>query len=389
MTSIQPEIRIQTGLNAPIQKEPVDCSFHGRKYKWLHVQSRILYSTMMGLFYRAMSFVCGLFKLHEAANRFQSMKDYHNYRVASTKSIYHVFDKKIVNFSMNTTGMHKEGDVHKKYGPVLQEKINLAASEEIPIDHNGLQIPHIMKGICSGMSMDFISQYLHQLKNGSNPLSVVKKVSQLYVEGGTKTAQMLQIICAAQNTSQINVSVHQKIDEYFRLRGELSELFKQAKANALSKTETANFVRSTVQKYEDVYTEIDVLAAQSSERRFQASGKIVNLNVKLNKIVFTEDIKEVLAGFVEYFSGLEPGAYLLGLLDKKELKSKSPDAKHAITYIKTSQDIGFIFDPNFATLVTTKDEQASFLWDFVKKQYIVGKDNNINVYRCDLAAQHP
>lgn len=351
-------------INAPPPPPPPspivanqDCSFYGKRFKKLEVNSRIICSKIACIFFNFLSFCCAVVGANNLRHRYKSLAEYYSCKASTTSCAYRDFGDRIINFTINKPkfgiGTRAHGLELESFFPDLKRKIEIASTEEIPILHEKLEWSD--QGICLGMSIDFIREYLNDFSIFNDSLKTIKYVSQRYTEGASKEAHITQMIFHAQDLKGL--------ESIFKETEIQMNSFKIAMTNTKDIPEKKMLVKC-----------ISQIASESKRRmnewtnsRYQSIGNLHNLKVSLLNNVSGAEI-------VPFLKELPAGTYL-GCFHHSQENSTN----HAIAMIKASNGECFVQDPNFATVQLRTNELFQQDWNSLADPYQV---KGLSLFQC-------
>jgi len=370
-----------------------DVSFYGKRFKALRVTGSFLYSVIASLFATILSGCNWLIRRKNAHLYYRDLASYHWHRGWNHVGAYHYFKSRVINFTLNARKPERHTSVQnlnisKAFGQELDRRKKLATSELIPIDPKRYKLPH--RGVCMGMSLDFISHYLRNQKTIADPLDNIKQVSQLFAEGATREAQMTQMLHHAQKTEKLTTMTHkqkkneakQLIKRMESLKAELNSLNRKKGLPRKESYQLLVNLKRINHKVDELGSEIKKLNKKYEVIRYKKMlhqlGLIHHLKLKDHITLLDENlsIKQTPEDFQNYIDKLSAGAYILSL--------HSATANHAMVYIKSDQKTGFVHDPNFATVKLVERQHATDLWRQSKRFYNEKGDCSMTFFKCNL-----
>jgi hypothetical protein len=365
-------------------------SFYDKNFKAARVFGSACNNLITALFLQIIATACKIIGHNEGHNHY-SQQAFHKLILSGHLFTYGLYGKSVINFSTNLTGhavplknenTNEQNELKKLYGLRFETMLQAANDTTVPIDKKRLDYYPSDRGVCLGASLDFLSRYEQMRKQGHFPLEAIKQISSLFIEGATKEAQITQLLQKAQDQKEL---ARQKGENQEKTVKELETeqknqmaLLKKRQQEALKATSNLETLRivheaarevaeSTDELERKAHKNITVFNAHADLQRLKPLAKANNLNLEIEKILSDNGIqeKEAPEDFHDIIEQFSPGSYLLKLSCTQELK-----VGHAIAYIKVSQDEGYIFDPNMATLIArASHEQSNLLWNITKTFY--------------------
>lgn len=379
-------------ISFPIQNHPLNSeaiqqqkhSFCKQKINFLNVAGRVGYSVLMALVHKVVAIAT--FAFPNFANRHHSFSSYHCSRAFCAWQAYRLFGNNLVNFGLNTTGKPKElGNDEEKildhaYGAKVKEKyLALAPTDEA--DPKKLQAKEIYEGICQGISLDYLNRYLFKRAENVESLTAIQEVSQIFSENGNEEAQVLQIVSEALGL----VGKHA-----------LDKLFENQNARLLKKQSEfeKKFIKATVKEQAEMIKELEKMVNQKQTAskdidlmKKQFWGSKLELLIPKMKIQFAGtfsdqnkkmDSKKI--DWIEHLKNLPMGAYYISLDYGKPVG-------HAILYVKDSNHLSFLHDPNLGTVQFFNDFDLLKFWQLIKKNYHAKGYCSLDFYQCTLKSE--
>lgn len=383
---------------------PSSDSFYRRRWKFLRVTGGCLLSLIQALFFKAIAACAWVFQQREANNHYSQLVYYHANLGLNRFFFYLDYGDKVVNFAANTTGRpgRKEAgaaNVRGIYGDRFDRMFSGIAPSNCPVVPDKLKTLSVDSGICFGASIDFIGRLLREGQCSTSWFSTVEKVSSLYSEGGTPEAEITQILYKAQELSSLEAEKRQNSDQ---VRKELNkeiktinlEYSRQNPSKAVSTVDNnileredqsekrekaladiADLEKQAINLLSDTYATLDL-------QRLQPLAALHELKLSMHQVIVDEGRKDTtsLKSFEELLKSCPIGVYLVSLSC-----SKDSLCAHAVVYVKESDERGYVFDPNFATIVLgNMKEQSKNFWKLVKEQYNKEGITSMKFYKAEL-----
>ncbi len=369
-------------------------SFQNRSFKVLYVASSYICSTVMGIYHSAMQFLSYIFNQDASASTHAQLAKYSFVKASSLFRAYDLFGDHLINFSVNTTAIPLEHSIdsqdkltHLKsiYGDELEEHFNRVSSKDFSLDDLS-PIP-IDKGVCMGSSLDFIREYFSLRSKGNAVSDSIEKVSSSFVNSGTKNAQILQIIGNALFNSPKSKKALSDIKSAFEVQSdnamkELQELRKEFhnKASKLSESEVDEAIETMQSAFEEYTANIIPESFNKvgllQEKLFRSLNNASDLKVCFKKHIQASDGNTIDETGADSFQDLDSGVYFISI--SYHSRAKSDIARHAIVYIKETDEKGYFFDPNIGCISHTIKED-------LKSQY---ETFSSNIYSSENKKTH-
>lgn len=343
---------MMTGLTAQINSTP----FCDKSCKGIRVFSQFLAGSLYSLALLIISVACVAFS-KSLASTYLSMAQTEFDRVSRALYTYLKFGDQLIDFSYNGCSLAPASDteenaIRARYG---NEAINHYCLEietrEIPLKREKLE--RVDRGICFGMSLDFMKQYFGEIQMGNSSIEAIRKISSRYVEGAPDEAQLAHIFYSA-----LHENVQIESDELMRVL--------ENKRQEILQWEEGEIPHQVAQEYEKFKGE-----------RLAKLGSIKQMEFKLRAIIskqFRLYSQPVRLFYSDDKLSTDCDPQLNLLLEKlpegcyQGLFSSRGDSGHAIVLIKSKNEY-FIFDPNFGTLAFERNAIGPKLWDLGKSIY--------------------
>jgi hypothetical protein len=389
-----------------------NCSFYGRSFKGLRVLGSFFLSLVNSIAYRILSGINWLVQREPACQKYRELADYcWNFGFEKLLT-YSLFGDKVINFSSNRPENprmfiydqeNKPKALKDIYGDLLKAMLEKAYSPRFAIQEENVSPVSLANGMCLGESLDFIGRFMKEPKNEGGWFKNIENLSHEFENGGSKEAEITQMLMSAQDTSQLcenkqtnrrgfRAELDKKVeDQQNKIKTQVKEIkakYKQmardiktsdgeisfSKAEELKKQlkeELAGVEKEVEEKVKELKDklgrEVDFYEAFLDGQRLNPLAALHGVQLNLKSVLIDDDIKESEPPqtFIDRVEETPLGIYLI-------LLSCSEDALagHAVVFIKESYEGGYLFDPNFATLrFDNKKEQTEELWKLIKTFY--------------------
>lgn len=332
-------------------------SFHGKRFKLIRVVSDGVVSLIKSISYRILSLLSLVACQKDTFNHLSDLSTYYADRSFNRLYTYILYGNKVINFSMNSTGIPIDSSkingnnleqLRNIYGELFDEMQSKVSTESHIIDEEKLSLHPINKGVCLGASLDFISRYLkgNQLQTST----LIEKISALFSERGTAESQILHIL---------QYALKKESDCY-------SEEEKKYKENLI--IERHNGIDNT--------KKIRLFGLKLKAKKYSSLANACGFRIESTHIDEYTTQKKPSEAFITNFSNLSDGAYLISI-NNSEIKKG-----HAMAMIKVSENEIYLFDPNRGTLkFEDQNEFNSKFWSLIDSYYNT-RSTFIGVYSC-------
>jgi len=330
-------------------------------------------SISTAFFYKTISWSSWIFS-QRVSHHFDSLANYRLKLALRRPITLWVFGSKIIDFTTNTSTRIKEIDeqneidaLKKLYGDHVIARWLETETQDVRLYQKNLARLEIAQdGCCAGMSWDFISHYWKEIEKGNAPIDAVKAIAHRYREGAPDEAQLAQIFYTALSVLHDWDKIY--VDQYNILKTKLNKDIIEKVETYLRRNFTdsseATHARLAIEKlklFNDLFQRIN---REDFFRELEIAAKKMGLSSQLVGHYMLEDTEKMAPNFQQSIDQLPLGIYEVSLRpvyrhDDHIQENVLPG--HSIVFIKT-EDTCFIFDPNFATLVLSKEESAEILW---------------------------
>ncbi len=333
----------------PIQATP----FCDKIYKTIRVIGESVGRVLYGIVLAIIAIACRIFSRAWALT-FRAMAEYQWYRAETLRKAYWAFEEtELIEFSCNGCWPAPPADtelaaLRQRYGSDTIDRWLQIGTEEVPLKSENLKRVGI--GICSGMSLDFIEQYLLQIQAGKSPMEAVRAICSRYVEGASDKAQLAQIFQAAVDDTMLRTK------EWNRL----AQCRKEQRQKVSFSPEEASLRKHLNQAFPGtLLTDIRAHLA-----RDQILGQQFGLNLGSAEIYVYHSLPQNYpASFSQFLEALPNGCYRTVIA--------FTGGAHAKSLIKTDTHY-FLFDSNYGTLVFEKSAFPQKFWDLGKSYFTPG-----------------
>ncbi|NGX63444.1 MAG: hypothetical protein KR126chlam6_00856 [Candidatus Anoxychlamydiales bacterium] len=358
-----------------------DVVFGDKYFKFARVTIDSTCKLYIALFYKALSYSTWIFS-----------KDYYAYyknkaifyfaQAISKPYSYSITGDKIIEFSLNMFSSLKNRDFVKVkkfedlksyYGKDTISLWESVGTEKIPLKKDSLDaLKDLSDGCCAGISLDFISNYLKEIKAGKTPIDAIKSISYRFKKGASKEAELAQIFYQFLDDSAFVAAKIKKASEHLE---ESSKKFFES----LKQLED-------IQNLDELYKASELLIEETRKSgqeqmnnlaygkslTYKPIAKKFGLNIqKPNTLATTIKDKDRVANFKEFVQNLPNGAYLVQV------------PEHAFIFIKTDND-SYIFDPIFGSFRIKLEDNT--LFNLCKDYFFIKRRPTefINFNKCEL-----
>ncbi|HSW71861.1 MAG TPA: YopT-type cysteine protease domain-containing protein [Chlamydiales bacterium] len=326
---------------------------------------------------------------------------------------YFRFGNELVDFSYNgcTPAFSSDTELNAlrvRYGTQVVDSWLKIGTKKIPLKQE--KLARVGKGICFGMSLDFMKEYLIKIQMGISPIEAIREISSNYVNGASDKAQLAQIFYRALDITQIiekeytrwDTWLKQKIEETVQWVNEkheetvrlLHEHYDQARA--LPEDQSIQKLKEIEAQSDKILTQFDEQAeeqvnnfrlekisnkrlafARISARRCKIISKHFGLQMGPPRTYCQEEVPtDINIKFTQFLENLQDGCYLGGF--------NAGEDSHAIGLIKSNSQY-FLFEPNFGTFVFEQNAIPEKLWDIGKTFYLKNGKSSLSFSSCWLS----
>jgi hypothetical protein len=349
-------------------------AFCDKNYKSICVMADKVSKKCVEIFCRILSAVCSLFSSRLALRyyclaRLEQFKNHWSFT-------YQRYGDKVVDFASYTFTHIKdrlpEGTTELErikhiYGADKIDSLCRMFPEELLGNLARSQV--VTGGCCFGMSVDFISAYLHQRQAGKNALESVKAIAPQFENGASDNAEICQIFYNAFTHIATSKQIAEAKEkgriwlenerENLLARNELEPMTKeqilekvaQLKAEVLERV--GEFRRQLFNEYHD--TSFEDITKIATIVHIAASHPLI-IESNINEAQLEAAMRDLPAGAYEVSIA---GANVSGAEGARNWA-------HATVYIKTGEGQDIVFDPNQATFVVKPDQSSAQVWDRIK-----------------------
>ncbi|MGB7977747.1 MAG: YopT-type cysteine protease domain-containing protein [Chlamydiales bacterium] len=304
---------------------------------------------------------------------------------------YCQFGEKLIDFSYNGCVIAPSSDTEQnalraRYGSNAIDQWLRIGTKEIPLKPEKLK--RVETGICLGMTLDFLKQYLQQMQAGVSPMEAIREISSRYVTGAPDQAQLAQIFYSALDSTHVIEKEWAHLDAsmegqrtdtlrwFDQQREQIRALSREQILERLTQVQTQCNERLNNFRVDALSKKIVAIARIETQRDEIASNQF-GLQMGSARIYAHEEISaEYDVEFSQFLEELPNGCYAGGF--------RAKGCAHAVTLIKSSDSQYFLFDPNFGTLVFKKNEIAEKLWNIGKSFYLKNGLCSLSFSSCRL-----
>lgn len=372
--------------------------FCDTRCKSIRVFCQFLGRSLYALALLIASLVCQIFSKNLACVYF-SMASIQFNRGANALSSYYKFGEALIDFSYNGCIIASPSDTEQnalraRYGSNEIDQWLQIGTEETPLRLEKLKRKE--GGLCLGMTLDFIKQYLQQIQHALSPMEAIREISSLYITGASDKAQLAQIFYFALDSThaiekecaQLSAFMENQQADALRCLDEQQKQIFAIKPSALTFGNQTNQILEKLTQLKTQYNErLNKLQSDAISRRLLAMARIeaqcneilanqLGLQVSPARIYAHEGISAKYdVDFSQFLEDLPNDCYA-GVF-------RSKGCAHAVALIKASDNQYFLFEPNVGTLALRKDESAEKLWN-IGKSYLKNGLCSISFSSCRL-----
>ncbi len=373
-------------------------AFCDRDFQCIRVVADSISRLCLALFYEILS-LCSWVVSSAVSHHYASWASYQTNRAVNQLGAYLSFGSEVVDFCINSSTRVKEllpnhttenEALRNIYGDAAIDRWSQIGTAKIPLDKARLSRREMASdGCCFGMSLDFISHYLTEVRSGKTPLQAVKAIAGRYVDGAPDEAQLAQTFYAALDTSSLLATEKAALEPNFNAKNDEVQSWLKAEQHRIKglghremPEQLTNLQDQLAKKMQNLRTETIrdtfTIRAQVEEMQDEIMVNTFGCTSHMVSIYVCEEPNEdAFLEFEKIVNTLPHGTYHVGL---------SPDthAGHAIVYIKTGTGEHFIHEPNFATLAIDPAASAARLWKIATDFYLKSGICSICFSACSL-----
>ena len=358
--------------------------------KGIQVFGQFLGRSLYALGLPIASVACRIFSRDLACTYFSMARAQFN-RGGLTLVAYCKFGEKLIDFSYNGCVIAPSADTEQnalrsRYGSNVIDLWLQIGTEEIPLKPEKLK--RVETGICLGMTLDFMKEYLQQIQAGVPPMEAIREISSRYVTGAPDKAQLAQIFYSAldsthvieQEWAHLDASMEEQITDTHRWfdeqQAQILALPNEQIPERLHQVQTECTERLNNFRFNALSGKI-LAIARIEARRDEIVSNQFGLQMGPARIYAHEEMSaEHDPEFSQFLEELPIGCYAGGF--------RAKGCAHAVTLIKSSDNEYFLFDPNFGTLFFGKNEIAEKLWNIGKSFYLKNGLCSLSFSSCRL-----
>lgn len=358
--------------------------------KGVRVFGQFLGRSLYALGLLIVSVACRIFS-RDLAHMYLSMASFQFNRGGNALVTYFKFGEKLIDFSYNGCVIASSSDTEQnalraRYGSNTIDRWLQIGTEEIPLKPEKLK--RAEQGICLGMTLDFMKEYLQQIQLGVSPMEAVREISARYVTGAPDEAQLAQIFYSALDSTHVIEREWARLDAareqqrtdtlrwFDEQREQILALPREQILERLTQVQTQCNERLNTFRFDALSNKIKAIARIEAQRDEIVSNQF-GLQMGPARIYAHEEISaECDAEFSQFLEELPNGCYAGGF--------RAKECAHAVTLIKSSDNQYFLFDPNLGTLVFGKNEIAEKLWNIGKSFYLKNGLCSLSFSSCRL-----
>lgn len=364
--------------------------FCDRSCKGVRVVGQFLGRSLYALSLLMVSVACRIFS-RDLAQMYLSMAKTQFNRSANALMTYLKFGEKLIDFSYNGCVIAPPADTEQnalrsRYGSNTIDRWLRIGTEEIPLKPEKLR--RAERGICLGMTLDFMKEYLQKIQIGMSPMKAIREISSRYVNGAPDKAQIAQIFYLALDSTHVikgewarldaakerqRANTLQWIDEQQK---QIHGLPRKQIFKTLAQLQTEVNKRLNSFRFNALANKIRAIARIDAQRD-EIVGNQFGLQIGPPRIYAIEKIsKECDPDFGRFLEELQNGCYAGGF--------RSKASAHAVTLIKASDNQYFLFEPSLGTLVFKRTEVAENLWNIGRSFYLKNGLCSLSFSSCRL-----
>jgi len=268
------------------------------------------------------------------------------------------FGNKLIEFSSNCFSSLKRKDFVKVkqfedlktyYKEDTIKQWESVGTDKIPLKKDKLDgLRNLSDGCCMGISLDFMLNYLKEIKAGKAPIDAIKSIAHRFKNGASKEAELAQIFYQFLDDSAFVALKSKKAREHIEESNKkFSESLEKLKdINDIDELHKAreSIIEETRKRGQE---EMNSLAYGKSLKNKPIAKKF-GLNIQKPHTFFTTNTdKNKESWFKEFVKNLPNGAYTVQVHE------------HVFCFIKTDKD-SYIFDSNFGIIRITLEENTFF-----------------------------
>ncbi|QYF48353.1 hypothetical protein RHABOEDO_000494 [Candidatus Rhabdochlamydia oedothoracis] len=289
---------------------------------------------------------------------------------------YIKFGNEILDFSLNTPNKIKDfreideiKALKNLYGDTIINQRIKKIQDTCAISK--LRRLEIGEGCCLGMSYDFISSYLMNVKLGKPPLEAV--VSR-YKDGAPDKAVLEHIFYSATHGPIPYEEQKNFVDKYF---SKIEEDFERKK-ESLAKMTVEEQYAALAQIKLDFNIQLNKIKELPLKYYLKNEEDVISsyeLTINMNEsAVYKFKKREEELSFENFTKNLIAGVYKIGILLEGH-------KGHAMVYIKTKEGQHIIYDPNLGILAVAPSVSATKLYEIVKSYT---KEENFSLFKFEV-----
>lgn len=376
-------------INQPVGVAPTP--FCVTSCKSIRVFCRFLGQSLYALGLLIVSVACRIFS-RDLAHMYLSMARAQFNQGGNALITYFKLGARLIDFSYNGCVIAPSAETEQKalrarYGSDTIDRWLQIGTEEIPLEPEKLK--RVEHGICLGMTLNFVKQYLQQIQASVSPIEAIRKISSQYVTGAPEEAQLAQVFYSALDSTHLIEREWARFD---------ATLEREEKANLQWLKNQQDSIRTLPR--DRILKELSNLETQCDERLNSFRCKALS-----NKITTIANIEAKRAEIVSSKFGLQMGAPRIYAHEEISTKNDSEFSKfleelpygcyiggfrakecaHAVTLIKSVDSQYFFFDPNLGTFVFEAHEIAEKLWNISKSFYLKNGMCSLSFSSCRLS----
>ncbi len=375
-------------VNSPIKINSTP--FCDASYKGVRVFGQFLGRSLYALGLLIVSVACRIFN-RDLGCMYVSMARFQFNRGGSALVTYFKFGDKLIDFSYNGCVIASSSDTEQnalraRYGSNTVDRWLQIGTDAIPL--NPEKLKRVEQGVCLGMTLVFMKEYLQQIQIGVSPMEAIHEVSLRYVTGASDEAQLAQIFYSALGSTQLierewvtlDAAMDRRQTDILRWLKEQQELARTLPREQILAqltlvqtqfNERFNSFRSDA--FSNKIRAISRIEAQCDE----IVGNQFDLQMGPARIYAQEEISvEYDVQFSQFLEELSNGCYAGGF--------RAKECAHAVTLIKVSDNQYFFFDPNLGTLALKRNEIAGTLWNIGRSFYLRNGLCSLSLSSCRL-----
>lgn len=325
------EVLINTYQTEKLNTQSCFCD---KNYKWVRVNADLLSQTCVALFYKIVAAICWIFNSYYS-HLFNEHANYILLKGNNHFEAYLDFGSEVVEFCVNSVLLKEtHSEERRRFSKQCHQQINESG---LPFFEKSLRRPEVGKdGCCVGISFDFVSCYLKEMRSNSTPLNAIKEIAPRYADGAPWKAEIAQ--------------------KYY------DATYPPEEETPAPPQQRSSLLKHCTKLKRQVKT-------KEKETPRQSRSKML-ATIFGFKILEPHSFKKESHDYKSQINQLEEGVYIVNTHTSKKHYG------HALVFIKTKEGPHFIQDSNIATLqIDPKDSTERLL-------QIIDDPDTLCFYKC-------